>query len=41
MAQELLVAAVQPLKPGEEKVGFTAMVPLSAKGLKLISRRSY
>jgi 4-hydroxyphenylacetate 3-monooxygenase len=41
MAQELLVAAVQPLKPGEEKVGFTAMVPLSAKGMKLISRRSY
>jgi 4-hydroxyphenylacetate 3-monooxygenase len=41
MAQELLVAAVRPLKPGQENVSFTAMVPLSAKGLKLISRRSY
>lgn len=41
MAQELLVAAVQPLKPGDEKVAFTAMVPLSAKGVKMISRFSY
>ena len=41
MAQELLIAAVRPLKPGQENVSFTAMVPLSAKGLKLISRRSY
>lgn len=41
MAQELLVAAVQPLKPGDEKVSFTAMVPLNAKGLRLLSRRSY
>ena len=41
MGQELLVAAVQPLRPGDEKYSFTAMVPLSAKGLKLMSRRSY
>jgi 4-hydroxyphenylacetate 3-monooxygenase len=41
MAQELLVAAVQPLRPGDEKYSFTAMVPLAAKGLKLMSRRSY
>jgi 4-hydroxyphenylacetate 3-monooxygenase len=41
LAQELLVAAVQPLKPGEERYSFTAMVPLDARGLKLLSRRSY
>lgn len=41
LAQELLVAAVQPLKPGEERYSFTAMVPLGAKGLKLLSRKSY
>lgn len=41
LAQELLVAAVLPLKPGEERYSFTAMVPLGAKGLKLLSRKSY
>lgn len=41
MAQELLLASVQPLKPGDEKVAFTAMVPLAAKGVKIISRHSY
>jgi 4-hydroxyphenylacetate 3-monooxygenase len=41
MANEVMVAAIQPLKPGEEKYSFTAMVPLNAKGLKLLSRKSY
>ena len=41
MAQELLVAAVQPLRPGDEKASFTAMVPLNAKGITLLSRRSF
>ncbi len=41
MAQEILLAAVQPLKPGDERASFTAMVPLNAKGVKLMSRRSY
>jgi 4-hydroxyphenylacetate 3-monooxygenase len=41
MAQELLVAAIQPLRPGDEKYSFTAMVPLGSKGLKLLSRKSY
>ena len=41
MANEVMVAAIQPLKPGEEKYSFTAMVPLNAKGLKLLSRTSY
>jgi 4-hydroxyphenylacetate 3-monooxygenase len=41
MANELLIASIQPLKPGEEKYSVTAMVPLNAPGLKLLSRRSY
>jgi 4-hydroxyphenylacetate 3-monooxygenase len=41
MANEVMVAAIQPLKPGEEKYSFTAMVPLNAKGVKLLSRKSY
>ncbi len=41
MANEVMIAAIQPLKPGEEKYSFTAMVPMNAKGLKLLSRKSY
>lgn len=41
MANEVLVASIQPLKPGEEKYSFTAMVPLGAKGVKMLSRKSY
>lgn len=41
MANEVMVAAIQPLKAGDEKYSFTAMVPLNAKGLKLLSRKSY
>lgn len=41
MAQELLLAAVQPLKPGDERASFTAMVPLNLKGIRMMSRRSY
>lgn len=41
MANELMVASIQPLKPGEEKYSVTAMVPLNAPGLRLLSRRSY
>ncbi len=41
MANEVMVASIQPLKPGEEKHSFTAMVPLNAKGVKLLSRKSY
>jgi 4-hydroxyphenylacetate 3-monooxygenase len=41
MANEVMVASIQPLKAGEEKYSFTAMVPLNAKGLKLLSRKSY
>ncbi len=41
MANEVMVASIQPLKPGEDKYSFTAMVPLNAKGLKLLSRKSF
>lgn len=41
LANEVFVGAIQPLKPGEEKHSFTAMVPLNAKGLKILSRKSY
>ena len=41
MANEVMVASIQPLKEGEERYSFTAMVPLEAKGLKLLSRKSF
>jgi 4-hydroxyphenylacetate 3-monooxygenase len=41
MSNEVMVASIQPLKAGDEKYSFTAMVPLNAKGVKLISRKSY
>jgi 4-hydroxyphenylacetate 3-monooxygenase len=41
MANELLVSGFQALQAGDEAYAFTAAVPLSAKGLTLISRRSY
>jgi 4-hydroxyphenylacetate 3-monooxygenase len=41
MANELLVSGFQALQTGDEAYAFTAAVPLSAKGLTLMSRRSY
>ncbi len=41
MANEVMVASIQPLKPGEERYSFTAMVPLAAPGVKLLSRKSF
>jgi 4-hydroxyphenylacetate 3-monooxygenase len=41
MANELLVSGFQALQAGDEVYAFTAAVPLSAKGLTLVSRRSY
>jgi 4-hydroxyphenylacetate 3-monooxygenase len=41
MANEVFVGAIQPLKPGEEKHSFTAVVPLNARGLRILSRKSY
>ena len=41
MANELLVSGFQALQAGDEAYAFTAAVPLAAKGLTLMSRRSY
>jgi 4-hydroxyphenylacetate 3-monooxygenase len=41
MANELLVSGFQALQAGDEAYAFTAAVPLSARGLTLLSRRSY
>jgi 4-hydroxyphenylacetate 3-monooxygenase len=41
MANELLVSGFQALQAGDEAYAFTTVVPLGAKGLSLMSRRSY
>src|SRR5437016_3553983 len=41
MANEVLVANLQPLKPGEEDLAFSCAVPMNAKGLRVLSRKSY
>jgi len=40
-ANELLVASLRPVREGDAKYAFTAAVPIGAKGLKLLSRKSY
>jgi 4-hydroxyphenylacetate 3-monooxygenase len=41
MANEVFVANLQPLKPGEEDLAFCCALPLASKGLRILSRRSY
>ena len=41
MAEEILVANLQPLKPGEERFAISFALPLDARGLKVLSRKSY
>ncbi|MGH7061644.1 MAG: 4-hydroxyphenylacetate 3-hydroxylase N-terminal domain-containing protein, partial [Stellaceae bacterium] len=41
MANEILVANLQPLKPGEEDLALSFAIPIATKGLKLLSRKSY
>jgi 4-hydroxyphenylacetate 3-monooxygenase len=41
MANEVFVANLQPLKPGEENLAFSCAVPMNAKGLRVLSRKSY
>ncbi|OKO84421.1 4-hydroxyphenylacetate 3-monooxygenase [Bradyrhizobium sp. NAS80.1] len=40
-ANELMVSGFMGLQAGEEDFAFTAMVPMSARGLKVFSRKSY
>jgi 4-hydroxyphenylacetate 3-monooxygenase len=41
MANEVLIANLQPLKPGEEDLAFCCALPMNAKGLSVLSRKSY
>jgi 4-hydroxyphenylacetate 3-monooxygenase len=41
MANEIFVGSGQPLKPGEEDLAFSCALPMNAKGLKLLSRKSF
>ena len=41
MANEVLVANLQPLKPGEEDLAFSCALPMNAQGLRVLSRKSY
>ena len=41
MANEVFVANLQPLRPGEEKLAFSCALPMNAKGLKVLSRKSF
>src|SRR4051812_2949440 len=41
MANEVLVANLQPLKAGEEDLAFSCALPMNVKGLRVLSRKSY
>src|SRR5215472_10643677 len=41
LANEVLVANLQPLRPGEEDLAFSCALPMNAKGLRVLSRKSY
>ena len=41
MANEVFVANLQPLKPSEEDLAFSCALPMNAKGMRVLSRKSY
>ena len=41
LANEVFISCIQPLRPGEEQLAFSAAIPLSTKGVKMLSRKSY
>ena len=41
VANEILVANMQPLKSGEEDIAFSCALPMNAKGMRVLSRKSY
>jgi 4-hydroxyphenylacetate 3-monooxygenase len=41
MANEVFVANLQPLKPGEEALAFCCALPMNTPGLRVLSRKSY
>ncbi len=41
MANEVFVTCIQPLPEGDEKYALSFAIPMNAKGLKILSRKSY
>ncbi len=41
MANEIFVANLQPLRPGEEQLAFCCALEMNTKGLRVLSRKSY
>ncbi len=41
VANEVFVTTIQPLQPGEERYAVSFAIPMNAKGLKMLSRKSY
>jgi 4-hydroxyphenylacetate 3-monooxygenase len=41
MANEVFVTCIQPLVPGDEKQAVSFALPMNAKGLRVLSRKSY
>jgi 4-hydroxyphenylacetate 3-monooxygenase len=41
MANEVFVANLQPLKPGEEDLAFSCALPMATRGIRVLSRKSY
>lgn len=41
VANEVLVTCIQPLREGEERYAISFAIPMNARGLKVLSRRSY
>lgn len=41
MANEVFVTCIQPLGPGDERYAISFAIPMNAKGLKILSRKSY
>ncbi len=41
MSDEILVAAIEPLRSGEERYAVSFAMPIATRGIKLLSRRSY
>jgi 4-hydroxyphenylacetate 3-monooxygenase len=41
MANEVFVANLQPLRPGEENIAISFAIPMNTKGLKVLSRKSF
>ncbi len=41
MANEVFVTCIQPLQPGDEKQAVSFAIPMNAKGLRVLSRKSY